>query len=34
MLTRTETHMEFIWLLLIIFVIFLVAGAGWRAIRR
>jgi len=26
--------MGFLWLLLIIFVVFLVAGAGWRAMRR
>jgi hypothetical protein len=29
-----ETHMGFLWLLLLIFVVFLVAGAGWRAMRR
>jgi len=26
--------MDLLWLLLIIFLVFLVAGAGWRAMRR
>jgi len=26
--------MDFLWFLLVIFIVFLVAGAGWRAMRR
>jgi hypothetical protein len=31
---RTEAQMELLWFLLVIFLVFLVAGAGWRAMRR
>ena len=33
-LTETEAQMNLLWFLLVVFLVFLVAGVGWRAMRR